>query len=239
MNEWHKIWGREKDSINTDADLFTVFCKLKAADGFDVMTDDGYYQAFFNAFKDMQQRIHDKVGAIESVYEVGCGSGVNLFLFNRLENITKLGGCDYSPTMTKLASEVVDSDDIKNMDAEDINTDEKYDIVIADSVFQYFTSPEKGYKVLELMRRKANKMVVLIEVHDKDLEQAHLDFRRSMIKDYDERYKGLDKTFYRKDIILDYVASLGDGYDCEIVKPQNEEYWNNPFVFDLYIWKKQ
>jgi len=239
MNEWHKIWGRERDTVNTGEDLFTVFCKLKAANGFDVMTDDGYYEAFFKDFQAMQQKIREKVGGYESVYEVGCGSGVNLFLFNRLDNITKLGGCDYSPSMIKLASEVVDSDDLKNIDAEDIDTEEKYDIVISDSVFQYFTSPEKGYKVLDLMRRKANKMVVIIEVHDEALKQEHLEYRRSMIEDYDERYKGLDKTFYSKEKILDYVASLGGGYDCEIVKPDNTEYWNNRFVFDLYIWKVQ
>lgn len=37
---------------------------------------------------------------IDSVYEVGCGSGVNLFMFkNRLPDV-KLGGCDYSETIS-------------------------------------------------------------------------------------------------------------------------------------------
>ncbi|MBP5491540.1 MAG: class I SAM-dependent methyltransferase [Clostridiales bacterium] len=238
MNNWHKIWNKKTCEVNIDEDVFSVFRSLKIANGFDVMTEDGYYEAFFQDFKDMTDKIHASVGTFESVYEVGCGSGVNLYLFNKLENITKLGGCDYSESLITLAKDVVGVQDIRILDAEEIDTEEKFDIVLADSVFQYFTSPEKGYKVLDLMRRKANKMVILTEVHDQALEQEHLDYRRSQIEDYDERYKGLDKTFYSREKLLEYVASLGPEYACEIIKPNNEKYWNNRFVFDFYLWKK-
>ena len=238
MNNWQSIWSKKTSNVNKDEDVFSVFKALKIANGFDVLAEEGYYEAFFQEFQRMVEKIKACVGSFESVYEVGCGSGVNLFLFNRLENITKVGGCDYSGSLVKLAGEVVESPDLKELDAEDIDESEKYDIVLADSVFQYFTSPEKGYKVLEKMARKANKMVIVTEVHDKALEQEHLDYRRSMIENYDEKYKGLEKTFYEKTRFEQIPELLGGGYQCEICKPQNEKYWNNRFVFDYYLFKK-
>ena len=238
MNEWHKIWNRKTGEINLEDDIFSVYRSLKIANGFDVNAEEGYYESFFQDFNDKRKIIHDKIGDFTSLYEVGCGSGVNLFLFNKLDNISRLGGCDYSQSLTKLAQQVAGESFVKNMDAEDIDISDKYDVVLADSVFQYFTSAQKGYKVLDLMRRKADKMVVVTEVHDESLKQEHLDYRKSVIENYDEVYKGLDKTFYSKEKLLAYADSLGDEYKCEIVKPRNDKYWNNRFVFDFYLWKQ-
>lgn len=40
---------------------------------------------------------------MKSIYEVGCGSGVNLYLFEKLKNIKCIGGCDYSEPLIKIA----------------------------------------------------------------------------------------------------------------------------------------
>lgn len=51
----------------------------------------------------MVEHITQNVGDISSVYEVGCGSGVNLYLFQQLKKVTQVGGHDYSQTQIALA----------------------------------------------------------------------------------------------------------------------------------------
>ncbi len=239
MNNWHDVWNKKSNKINKNEDVFSVFKALKIADGFDVLAEDGYYEALYQDFKDMLEQIHGKIANYDSVYEVGCGSGVNLFLFRELEGIQKLGGCDYSESLIKIARDVIESDDLVLCDAEEVNTDRKYDIVLADSVFQYFTSPEKGYNVLQKMFDKSNKMVIITELHDKAMEEEHLAYRRSMVENYDELYKGLEKTFYERDRFLDFPKHTDMQCTCEIVRPNNDKYWNNRFVFDFYLLKKE
>ena len=101
---------------------------------------------------------------------------------------------------------------------------------MADSVFQYFQDTEYGMHVLEKMWKKAKKMVVITEIHDESMKEEHLNYRRQCVENYDEKYKGLDKTFYTKDMFLKFAEKTGAR--CDIVKPQNELYWNNKYVFD-------
>ena len=54
------------------------------------------------------------------------------------------------------------------MEADCISAEPKYDLVLADSVFQYFQNPEYGMRVLEKMWEKANKIVVITEIHDEE-----------------------------------------------------------------------
>lgn len=68
--------------IKTDRDIFEVFKELKIANGFDVHIKEGYYEGLFEDFKRMLATILQKCGDFSSVYEVGCGSGANLFLLN-------------------------------------------------------------------------------------------------------------------------------------------------------------
>lgn len=42
--------------------------------------------------------------------------------------------------------------------------------------------------------------------------------------------KGLDKTFYTKEMFQKFTEKTGA--ESRIVKPENELYWNNKYVFD-------
>ena len=87
-------------------DIFDMFCKLKKADGFDTQDVDGYYEAFFKEWNAMVDTMIKEAGNITSVYEVGCGSGVNLYLFQKLKKIERVGGCDYSEALLDIAKKV-------------------------------------------------------------------------------------------------------------------------------------
>lgn len=235
MNEWNKIWQNRTSDISISDDIFDMFCKLKKADGFDTQDIDGYYEAFFEEWHKMTERIEQNVGNIASAYEVGCGSGVNLYLFQQLKKLGGVGGCDYSEAQIRLAHKVVKVEDLYCMEADHISTEPKYDLILADSVFQYFQNPEYGMRVLEKMWEKANKIVVITEIHDEEKKEEHLNFRRQCVENYDEKYKGLDKTFYTKEMFQKFAEKTGA--ECRIVKPGNELYWNNKYVFDCYLIK--
>lgn len=100
-------------------------------------------------------------------------------------------------------------------------------------MFQYFQDTEYGMRVLERMWNKSNKVVVITEIHDETLKTEHLNYRRNCVKNYDEKYEGLDKTFYKKEMFEEFAKKVGA--TCTIIKPQNELYWNNKYVFDCYL----
>lgn len=235
-NQWDRIWKKRSSDIELTDNVFENFCNLKRADGFDVHAADNYYQNFYNEYLDMFERIAKNCNVEpESIYEVGCGSGVNLYLFEQLNHIKILGGIDYSANLIEIAQKVVTSKDLQCDEAIDISVNNQYDVVLSDSVFQYFETEEYGFEVFEKMFEKAKKMVVVKEIHDKAKEKEHLAFRRKMDANYDENYKNLGKTFYERKKFEDFAKKHGCRY--EITRFQNESYWNNDFVFDFYLYK--
>lgn len=237
MNHWDEIWKNKGEiKIGATEDVFHTFSELKRADGFDTQDVDGYYEAFWEQWQKMAETIKKHCGSkIESVYEVGCGSGVNLYMFEKLKNVKRAGGVDYSQKLVDIASGVTHSDDLTCGEAVNIAESPKYDVVMSDSVFQYFQDADYGMKVLEKMWAKAEKMVVITEVHDLAKKEEHLAHRRACVENYDEKYAGLDKTFYSRQMFTDFAQKCGGR--CIIVEPDNELYWNNKYVFDVYICK--
>lgn len=237
MNHWDKIWNKRENYIECSEDVFEMYCKLKSANGFDTQDIEGYYESFYEQWQKMKDKILAGCGGtIESVYEVGCGSGVNLYLLQKLFPQLKAGGIDYSEPLIQIAGSVVESKDLSFGEAVKIDTKNKYDVLLSDSVFQYFQTKEYGYEVLEKMYDKANKMVVITEIHDIELYEEHMQYRKSCVENYEERYKGLEKTFYDKQSFIDFAEKKQCRY--EIVKPENEIYWNNEYVFDFYLYKE-
>lgn len=236
-NRWKGVWEKKDiDSLDLEQSEFEIFCKLKKADGFDVNVHDekAYFMAFYQEWLDMYEKGKELAqNEISSVYEVGCGSGVNLFLFqNRIDNPI-LGGIDYSQNLINIAQNIVHSTDLVCGEAVQINEEEKYDWVMADSVFQYFENINYAETVLEKMIHKSRKVTYLSEIHDVTLKDEWLEYRRSSMENYDQIYEGLDKTFYSKEWITDIARR---NYKKVIFsKGNNPEYWNSKYVFHCFI----
>ena len=235
MNNWKKIWEAKGNSFIEKEDVFEMFCELKKANGFDVQTDDNYYKNFWLQWHNTAEKVKSLSDGFKSVYEVGCGSGVNLYMFQQLYGILELGGMDYSNSLLNIAKSVLNKPSLICDEAINLNIMPKYDFVLADSVFQYFESSDYGMKVLEKMYQKAEKIIVITEIHDIEQRDLLLEHRRASVENYDELYKGLDKTFYSKNDFEEFAES----HNCkiEIAKPQNDSYWNNEYVFDCYFIK--
>lgn len=233
-NNWKKIWNSKKASQVKTLSEFDAFKELKRADGFDVAVENEkeYYQNFYDEWLNFYEKVNELSGNMDSVYEIGCGSGVNLYMFaNR--GICKLGGVDYSESLADNAREITESDDITHGDANNISTDKKYDLVMAESVFQYFTSIDYADTVLRKMIKKSEKLVYLGEVHDAEYEEELMEYRRRTIPNYDENYKGLKKQFYQRE----WIVRIAEEYGKKVIFTQvdNPQYLNGKYLFNCYI----
>lgn len=236
-NKWKSIWDKKRlDDIDLSKSEFEIFCDLKKADGFDVSVHDEekYFRAFYNDWSEMCKRVNEIAqNDIKSVYEVGCGSGVNLYLFQNRIKEAVLGGIDYSRGMTDIAKNVISSTDLVCGSADNIDVQKKYDLVMADSVFQYFSGEEYAEDVLHKMIMKSNKIVYISEIHDVNLKEEWLAYRRQSMENYDQVYEGLDKIIYSKEWIVDIAKK----HNRQVIftKSDNPEYWNSRYIFNCFI----
>lgn len=236
VNQWKRIWNKKPVvSDKKDMDEFTRYCELKKANGFDVAVRDEkqYFESFYREWKDFFEKVTTLVGGeIKSVYEVGCGSGVNLYMFqNRIECIR--GGCDYSDSMIKSAKLVTGCKDFRCCEASEISIVPKYDLVMSESVFQYFESLEYAEAVLLKMIEKSEKLTYIGDIHNAQFEQELMEYRKKTIDDYETRYKGLSKLFFDKDWILEIAARCGKR--VVFTEVNNSEYINGKYLFNCYI----
>lgn len=196
------------------------------------MESEAYYRKFYNTAIELCEKIKQNP-IVNTVFEVGCGSGANLYLLKN-RNL-EIGGVDYSEVFVRVANEILGKHTVDIGEAIDINTDEKFDIVLCDSVFAYFPDEEYGARVLEKMYAKAQTMVIISEIFDKDLEDECNRHRKAMIENYDEKYEGLDKIFYSKDFFIRFAKE----HNCriEFSDVTNEYYWNSRYLFNCFLYK--
>ncbi len=236
-NNWYTIWNK-KSVVGNDntGDEFRRFCELKKANGFDeaVENADAYYRIFYKNWIDFFNKALELTGGeISSVYEVGCGSGVNLFMFKNRLHMNRWGGCDYSDSMIQSAVISTGDGDFKCCSANEITEEPKYDLVMSESVFQYFESEEYAEKVLRKMILKSDRLTYLGEINDKQFEEELMEYRRKTISNFEERYKGLNRLFLQRNWIEDVASDYGK--KVIFTKADNSEYINGRYIFNCFI----
>ena len=176
-----------------------------------------------------------KDNVISSVFEVGCGCGANLYLFQN--DGYHVGGMDYSARLIEIASGVlIDPVELICREAASLPCDIKYDAILSNSVFSYFDSYEYAEKVLEAMYSKANQSIGIIDIHNIEKKEEFIQFRRRLYKDYEERYQDLPKFFYEKSFFLYFAEKYN--MSIKFTKPDMKDYWNNEFVFNCFMRKR-
>lgn len=235
MSKWKTVWNQHKadEEILTRGTDKEILLELKRAIGNDVISGGIPYEGLINEFQQLSDMLA-KHKEIKSVYEVGCGSGGNLWLYEK--NGVATGGIDYSRSLIENAKRVCKSDDIVCGEAITITTKRKYDAVFAMRVFSYFENYEYAKQVLSKMCVKANYVVGLVDIHDKSKENDFLEFRRKAIKDYDERYAGLNKLFYDKS----FFENIAKEYNMDISfeEQKTEGYWKNKYGYNVFLYHK-
>ncbi len=233
---WKEIWESRKDKLDDidKKDKKAVFLELKRIDGFDVLGDGLSYEALEMQYQETKEALCLRKG--DSVFEVGCGCGANLYLFS--EDGIKVGGLDYSETLVRIMKKVfIGTPPLECIcnSADKLPTNIKYDAVFSNSVFSYFPDYSYAENVLERMLVKANSCIGILDVHDENKKEAFLSYRKANVPDYEDRYKNLPKLFYHKDFFSDFAAKHHLRIDFRESKMQG--YWNNEFVFHCFMYK--
>lgn len=235
-NNWKSIWEKRKlnEEVLGSEDIIELFTELKRADGFDVGGGEIAPDALLKQYEDIKSRlVKGAPSPISSVYEFGCGSGANLLLFER-DGFT-CGGIDYSRALIDIAEKVLRSGDVTCGEAIGAEVSPKYDCILANSVISYFPDTDYTLGVLEKMLQKANYSIGLIDVHNIEKREAFVAYRRKNIENYDEKYADLSKLFYGKDLFADFAKR--NGLKIEFSESTVENYWNNEFVFNCFMYK--
>lgn len=239
VNKWKDIWNSRDTKFDLEiasADEFAVYSRLKEMDGFDVAVGDGkaYYSNFYNSALNLWKYMQEKTD-VRSVYEVGCGSGANLYILKNRG--IRTGGIDYSEKLVDAARKILgkDGENVSVGEAASITYDKKWDVLLSVSVFEYFPNEEYGQLVLEKMYEKAQKAVIILEVFDRDLKIECEQHRRESIQDYDKKYEGLDKMFYPRSMFEKFAKER----HCrlEFTAVDNDCYWNSRYQYNCIIYK--
>lgn len=238
-NNWKGLWSNRSADEATlrSGDAKQIFLELKRSNGFDVVEGGIPYESLLAQYREMKQRLCRSLPegtTLQSVFEVGCGSGANLFLFEN--DGLQTGGIDYSPKLTSCAKQVLRTVDIHCDEASQLPEAPQYDAVISVSVFGYFSNEQYAETVLEKMCRKANHSIGILELADVEKEEAYTAYRKKLIPNYEQRYQGLPRQFYSKAFFQSFARR--HSMDIEIIPMDMEGYWNSQFYFDCYLYKR-
>lgn len=237
-NNWKTIWSNRTFDYEVlkQNDVYQTFLALKRSDGFDIGGGKLTLEAMVRQYNDIKAMLSARAegGALKSVYEVGCGCGANLFLFEN-EGI-ECGGIDYSKALIDIAKNVLRSDDIICDEAINTPVDKSYDAILSNSVISYFESTDYALEVLEKMYAKAKYSIGIIDIYDIEKKEAFTAYRKATVENYEENYKGLPKLFYSKELFVDFADK--HNMDIDITGSTVEGYWNNDFIFNCFLYKK-
>lgn len=228
-NDWKNIWNKRKliDSANFSLD------ELIALDGFDTGAGKIRSQDWRNYAAKVAAMLNLKKD--HSIYEVGCGSGAFLYALNEVIHI-KTGGNDYSQPLIETAKLVFPGSDFECIEASQINTDNKYDFVISNSVFHYFDT-QYAKNVISKMIEKSHSKICILEIPNAQRKEEAEKMRRDQlsIEEYEKKYAGLNHTYYSKD----WFASIGKdfGLEYEIFDGCIPNYLQNDFRFGCIFHK--
>ena len=234
MSHWQEIWNKRNSHLmDVDrTDKRAMLLELKRINGFDITKEGALYEAFLEKYEAAKEGLALPEGG--SVFEVGCGAGANLWLFQ--QDGFRVGGIDFSEGLLAISRDVLREDALCEIvcgEACDLPQEEKYDAAFSDGVFHYFPDEAYAEKVLEGMAEKVRGNIVILDVHDAAKKEEFFAFRRKLDPDYDERYRGLDKLFYDKAFFEAFAKK--HGFAVSFSSLTLEGYWNAPFVYAVFF----
>ena len=234
MSHWQEIWNKRNSHLmDVDrTDKRAMLLELKRINGFDITKEGALNEAFLEKYEASKEGLALPEGG--SVFEVGCGAGANLWLFQ--QDGFRVGGIDFSEGLLAISRDVLREDALCEIvcgEACDLPQEEKYDAAFSDGVFHYFPDEAYAEKVLEGMAEKVRGNIVILDVHDAAKKEEFFAFRRKLDPDYDERYRGLDKLFYDKAFFEAFAKK--HGFAVSFSSLTLEGYWNAPFVYAVFF----
>ena len=128
--------------------------------------------------------------------------------------------------------------DFKNQEAIDMNLSKKYDIVLSHSVFHYFKDLDYAENVIKKMIDKSNNQIAIFDINDELKKDAYHRVRMGdmTVKEYEEKYKGLEHMFYSKEWFYTIAEELD--IDISIFNQTFKNYTNSSLRFNVIMKKR-
>ncbi len=134
---------------------------------------------------------------IQSLLEVGCGDGPNLYLLAKKFPAAEFTGVDINPWSVTNGEEWFKREGVSNITlsvgkADELETfpDKSFDIVLTDAVLMY-VGPDKIKKVAKQMVRIARRALILVEWHSFDSHNSLGVYERHWRRNYETLLKEL------------------------------------------------
>nr|VFK21164.1 MAG: Methyltransferase domain-containing protein [Candidatus Kentron sp. LPFa]VFK34636.1 MAG: Methyltransferase domain-containing protein [Candidatus Kentron sp. LPFa] len=224
---WKEVWAKRKLDPSRD----TVLAQLLAADGLDT----GFGSVREESWRDFVVRTASalELGPEEEIFDLGCGAGA--FLYPLYEKGHQIGGLDQSDALIRYAREAMPEGSFVCGDAVDLDSEERWDVVVSCGVFLYFLDLRYAQRVIEQMVKKARKCVAILDVPDLSTKEAAMAYRRGTLgeTEYEERYRGLDHLFYERKWIMRQFKALGCR-NVYTIDQKIEGYPNAQFRFNAF-----
>lgn len=227
-NRWSEIWSKRKltndESINLE--------DLMKADGFDsfkpLSPDD--WREYCSI---ISKKLDLKSGS--SVYEVGCGAGAFLFALNEIQPLV-MGGNDYSPALIEIVRKAIPGGKFDLIEANKIDTEQKYDFVVSNGIFQYLTT-SYAIEVVHKMLAKSNLAIGIFDIPDIRTKEASEKNRRDILSEevYKKKYEGLEHNYYQRELFENIAREYQ--YNIEIFNQCIPNYAHNNYRFGFIIKK--
>ena len=235
-NQWKRIWNQRENHLGSVdvSDRKAMFLEMKRMDGFDIADGGIPYESLMEQYRFMEEKLCLQGG--DSVFEVGCGCGANLYLLH--EEGFDVGGLDYSAALIEAMRKTFPEHVLKECicdEAIHLLTDERYHAVFANSVFSYFPDLSYAEEVLERMFAKTMRSIGILDIHDVKKQEAFIQYRMRNTPDYEERYRDLPKLFYSRTFFEDFASR--HNMRVQFAETELDGYWNSGFVFDCYLYK--
>jgi SAM-dependent methyltransferase len=207
-NRWATIWAeRRVGSVNGDRKQSSL-AELIAVDGFDTgfgSIDEAAWTRYVDLWA---RRLGIRAGT--SVYEVGCGAGA--FLYRLYSRGCLVGGTDLSNGMVAAARELMPKGSFEVAEAVSFSLTPRADVVVCNSVFQYFPSLDYGSRVLQRMWAKAGRAVAVLDIPDVARKVEAVDSRVRACggrEAYASKYEGLEHRYWSRRWMRERLEAMG------------------------------
>ncbi len=225
---WQKVW----ESRRLNPDEKSELKRLMTADGFEGLGGVGEGE-----WREYVARIGSRLGVTpgSSLYEVGCGAGA--FLQPWREADVELGGLERSATLLDFARAALPNARLERAEAAALDCDFRYDVVVSNGVFLYFTSLPYAGEVLDRMTKKARRALAVLDVPDAAYKTEALAMRRGLLgaAAYDEKYRGLDHLYFERGWFEKTLSAIGL-QRVEIEDQTLGGYAHAPFRYNVFAW---
>jgi len=189
--------------------------------------------------------IQDHIQADSKIFEAGCGCAGFLVSIKKLYPGVKIAGMDAAAsTIQRIQKEILPQEDSCHFKVGTLPHDLAqeasgiYDIVLANSVFQYIQSKEDAQKTVQEMIRMAGPKgkVIIGDVCDEEFRHINEEKMRLLWSGYGETQGYPCHAYYKKEW---WNRFLGEKNSLSIRHVDVEEYWRRKYRYVVYIHKHE